>query len=106
MYKDDVLFRTTGTVVIEQIVSARSTVSDTATRSSLREKINANLPQRRHRPVWHPGHVATVRLAEVSPQEFWISVLDDGRANFAHQGKQVVHIVYGQSTPPKKQKNK
>ena len=63
----------------------------------LREKIHANLSQRRHRPLRHLGHVASIRLAEVSTQEFRIPVLDDGRSDFAHQSEQVMHVVHRQS---------
>lgn len=66
--------------------------------SSLCEKINANVPQRRHCPVWHSRHLASIGLAEVSAQEFRISVLDDGCSDFAHQSEQVMHIVHSQST--------
>ena len=61
------------------------------------EKINANLPQRRHCPHWHSRHVASVRLAKVSKQEFWVPVLNDGCSNFAHQSEQVMHIMHAQS---------
>ena len=64
---------------------------------SLREKIDANLPQRRHRPRRHLGPVASVRLAEVGAQEVRVPVLDDGRADFSHQRELVVHVVHRQS---------
>ena len=63
----------------------------------LRKKIDANLPQRRHRPRRHPRPVASVRLAEVRAQEVWIPVLGDGRADFPHQREQVAHVVHRQS---------
>ena len=66
---------------------------------SLPEKIDANLPQRRHCPRRYSRHIVCVRFAEVSAQEVWISVLDDGGSNFAHQRKQIVHIVHSQPAP-------
>ena len=64
----------------------------------LREKIDAHLLQRRHRPRRHPRHVASVRLTEVSAQEVRVPILDDGRSDFPHQRQQIVHVMHRQST--------
>ena len=92
----DVSFRTRGSPSGTPDLS-ESICYSTSSLHSLPEKIDANLPQRRHRPRRHLGPVASVRPAEVRAQKVRVPVLDDGRADFAHQRELVVHVVHRQS---------